>query len=256
LARGAPADSARVAAAVKSAVALALLLAVPGASCASVWSAARAAAADPATWVPLGGATAFALGDLDEELSDWAREETPLFGSEEGAGDASDAIRDFVRAEAIVLEGLHLIVARDEGNAAWLGPPAAALGSAFVEDTLVEAIKSATDRERPSGVDDRSFPSSHAAGVANSAFAANEIWRRDFGAATWTPAAVFANSTLVGLGAWSRVEAGAHYPSDVLAGVALGHFLGRFAHELIPASVQIEVTPVSIALLIPFGGGG
>lgn len=234
--------------------ALAPLLAASSVSCSTVWSATRAAAADPATWVPLGGVAVFAFGDLDENLSDWAREETPLFGSEEDAGDASDAIRDFVRAEGLVLEGVHLIVARDEGNAAWLGPPVAALGSAFVEDALVEALKSATDRERPSGADDRSFPSSHAAGVANGAFAANEIWRRDFGNGAWTPAAIFANGTLVGLGAWSRVEAGAHYPSDVLAGVALGHFLGRFAHELIPERVAVEVTPVSIALVIPFGG--
>jgi len=238
-------------------MALALLAAgACGASCSSVGPAARAAAADPATWAPLAGAALFALGDLDEEVSDWAREETPLFGSEEGAGDASDAIRDFVRAEAILLEGVHLIVAHDQSTAAWLGPPAAALGSAVAEEFLVEGLKDWTDRERPSGADDRSFPSSHAAGTANGAFAANEIWRRDFGEASVTPAAVFANGALVGLGAWSRVEAGAHYPSDVLAGAALGHFLGRFAHELIPNGARLEVTPVSIALVLPFGGGG
>ena len=27
---------------------------------------------------------------------------------------------------------------------------------------------------------------------------------------------------------WARVEAGGHYPSDVLAGAALGHFLTSF----------------------------
>jgi hypothetical protein len=32
--------------------------------------------------------------------------------------------------------------------------------------------------------------------------------------------------------AWARVEAGQHYPADVLAGVALGRFLGDFMSRL------------------------
>jgi membrane-associated phospholipid phosphatase len=31
--------------------------------------------------------------------------------------------------------------------------------------------------------------------------------------------------------AWARVEAGAHYPSDVLVGVALGNFMAAFFTE-------------------------
>jgi membrane-associated phospholipid phosphatase len=31
--------------------------------------------------------------------------------------------------------------------------------------------------------------------------------------------------------AWARVEARKHYPSDVLAGAALGHFLTAFIHD-------------------------
>ncbi len=30
---------------------------------------------------------------------------------------------------------------------------------------------------------------------------------------------------------WARVEAGKHFPSDVLAGAALGHFLSVFFHD-------------------------
>jgi membrane-associated phospholipid phosphatase len=32
--------------------------------------------------------------------------------------------------------------------------------------------------------------------------------------------------------AWARVEAQKHYPSDVLAGAALGHFLGSFLNDI------------------------
>ncbi len=31
--------------------------------------------------------------------------------------------------------------------------------------------------------------------------------------------------------AWARVEGQKHYPSDVLAGAALGHFLTAFIHD-------------------------
>ena len=31
--------------------------------------------------------------------------------------------------------------------------------------------------------------------------------------------------------AWARVEGDRHYPSDVLAGAALGHFLSAFIHD-------------------------
>jgi hypothetical protein len=36
---------------------------------------------------------------------------------------------------------------------------------------------------------------------------------------------------LVGTGSWARVEAGEHYPADVLAGMAIGHFLGAFLND-------------------------
>ena len=31
--------------------------------------------------------------------------------------------------------------------------------------------------------------------------------------------------------AWARVEAGKHFPSDVLAGMALGHLIGAFIND-------------------------
>jgi hypothetical protein len=56
-----------------------------------------------------------------------------------------------------------------------------------------------------------------------------------------------------GLGAataWSRLEAGAHYPSDVLAGAALGHFLGVFVHDAFlglpeDGDLELEIVPIS-----------
>ena len=40
-----------------------------------------------------------------------------------------------------------------------------------------------------------------------------------------------ANILLATSVSWARVEAGKHFPSDVLAGAALGHFLSAFIHD-------------------------
>src|SRR5262249_16016817 len=45
---------------------------------------------DPNTWVPIAGAGLLQIRGLDREISDWARENTPVFGSTENATDASD----------------------------------------------------------------------------------------------------------------------------------------------------------------------
>lgn len=38
-------------------------------------------------------------------------------------------------------------------------------------------------------------------------------------------------TTLTVSTAWARVEAKSHFPSDVLAGMALGHFIGAFIND-------------------------
>ncbi|HEY9549105.1 MAG TPA: phosphatase PAP2 family protein, partial [Kiloniellaceae bacterium] len=54
---------------------------------------------------------------------------------------------------------------------------------------------------------------------------------------------------------WARVEAGAHHPADVLAGLALGNFLAVFASEafLAPATgerLQMGVAPQGDGVLL------
>ena len=45
------------------------------------------------------------------------------------------------------------------------------------------------------------------------------------------PVLQIGNTVLASGVAWARVEARKHYPSDVLAGAALGHFLTAFIHD-------------------------
>jgi hypothetical protein len=52
--------------------------------------------------------------------------------------------------------------------------------------------------------------------------------------------------------AWARIEAGAHYPTDVLAGAALGNFVSLFVHDAFlggDCSVSVTVTPQGVPAL-------
>ena len=60
------------------------------------------AATDPETWVPVAGALLLSIGDLDEDLSDWAIRETPVFGSISSAEDASDDLKSLLGATAVM----------------------------------------------------------------------------------------------------------------------------------------------------------
>jgi membrane-associated phospholipid phosphatase len=86
-------------------------------------------------------------------------------------------------------------------------------------------------RKRPSGGSNDSFPSGHATVAASfSTLAAKNIEAMQLSKTAEI-------SSDIGLGviaagtAWARVEAKAHYPSDVLAGIAIGHFLSAFIND-------------------------
>ena len=109
-------------------------------------------------------------------------------------------------------------------SAFWAG--SAAFGSENTEETgqmltegllitygITGILKLGTGRERPDGSNSRSFPSGHSAGTACSAVV---IWDR-YGPEAGIPAAVIAGFT-----ALSRITLGKHYPSDVIAGAAIG----------------------------------
>lgn len=192
--------------------------------------AAVTAATDPFTWAPAVGAAALQIGDADSEIADWANEETPLFGSRKTASDASDWLRG---ASVAAYLGTGLGAPAPPGE--WLTAKARgfAVGAAAMGTTigLTSLAKDASDRERPVGRDDDSFPSGHASLISVSARLASETLRYyDLPRG----ARIAADAGLAGLAlttGWARVEAGRHHPADVLAGAALGNFLAVFATE-------------------------
>ena len=95
------------------------------------------------------------------------------------------------------------------------------LAQAYVTNAiLTKGIKYATHRMRPDGSASDSFPSGH----TSSAFAVATVVTNYYGKKWGIPLYVF--SGLVGA---SRIEKRQHWPSDIIAGAALGYISGRTA---------------------------
>ncbi len=196
------------------------------------------------TWVPLLGAAVVSIDDWDQHLSEWAVENTPVFGSIDHAREASDNLRT---ATTLIMVGTTLAI--PNGTGAWETRPERIVLDVLavqLNNTLTSGLKNLTDRERPDGVGDDSFPSGH----TSQAFVHTEIsclnlddlrglsegWRialkTSFRAIAWGTA-------------WARVEGGRHYPSDVLFGAALGNFVAIFVRDaFLPADPKTRITAV------------
>jgi hypothetical protein len=196
------------------------------------WARVKQAAADaarsPFTWAPVVGAAALQIGDLDDEIAESAMEDSPIFGSNSRADDASDILRGM----GWVAYGTTLGLAPQTDD-----PPAwrtklkgFSMGATAMLATqgVTAGLKSVAGRDRPNDRDDRSFPSGH----ASSAAVALRLTQRNleyFDLAPNPRRTLYAGLGAIGaMTAWARVEAGEHHLSDVLVGGALGNFLGSF----------------------------
>jgi hypothetical protein len=186
------------------------------------------AARSPRVWLPLLGAGLLQINGWDRKVSDWARENTPIFGSEESAARWSDDLRT---ASSIAYHA-SVLATPDEGPFGnWLESKAKgyAVGLAAVGFTglTTNGLKSVTARERPNGQDTESFPSghtSHSAVLTELAQCNLESIRMSDG--SHLALDIGLNALTIGTG-WARVEAGAHFPSDSLFAMALGNWSGR-----------------------------
>lgn len=217
----------------------------------AIGEAALEAAADPFTWAPAAGALALQIGDLDNEIADWANEETPIFGSRETAETASDWLRAsavalYIGAGLAVPAGEDWIADKAGGFAA--GAAAGALTSGFTE-----LGKTTVRRRRPSGEDRRSFPSGHTSVTAVSARLTASTLRYSGLGPGWRRAAGGGLAAITAFTGWARVEAAEHHPADILAGAALGNFFAVFTTR---AFLEPALGPGARLQLRTGGSGG
>ncbi len=190
------------------------------------------AARDPRVWIPALGAGALQIGDLDEEISDWAVEHTPVFGSPRNADDWSDGLR----AAAILAWHVSVLATPSgEDPASWLENKArgylVGIGAVAATGLVTQQLKTSVERRRPDETDDESFPSGHASATAAFARLTSRNLR-SIGTGDRTRQALDLGLDVVTFAtAWSRVEAGQHFPSDTLFGIALGNFIASFVND-------------------------
>ena len=202
------------------------------------------AVTDPETWVPLAGAAVFSIDELDEDTSDWLSEETPIFGSNDSADDASDYLKETL---TVLKVGTALATPSGETAEVWLPSKLKGLAVMVVASKTVSGttdfIKEETDRRRPDDSDDLSFPSGH----TSSAYASSTLASRNVNSLDISDRSRrhlrYGFKGLAAATAWARVEAKRHYPSDVLFAAAMSHFLSAFIHD---AFMGLD-SPVSVS---------
>lgn len=190
------------------------------------------AAKDPWTWGPLLGAAAFQIDDFDERTSDWAREHTPLFGSQRSARQWSDDLRS---ASSFAHYATILATPGGEEPGDWFVSKVKGtlVGVAAVSATgqITNFLKEQTDRERPNGRDGESFPSGHTSSSSvHTRLASRNLQAIPMSDSTRTTLDVGLHALTFGT-SWARIEAGWHYPADTLFSMALGNFLASFFHD-------------------------
>src|SRR5262245_43656875 len=200
------------------------------------WERVRVSAVNAASsawvWAPLVGAGVLQIDNWDHRISDWARAETPVFGSAQNAAHWGDDLRS-----TAVIAHLATVVATPGGDSGpdWLLNKARGYGvqlaAAAVAGGTTKVLKTVTGRERPDGKDDESFPSGHA--VVSAVY--DRLAADNLGSIEMSPGlriGLTAGLDAVTVAtAWARVEAGAHFPSDTMVSIAIGNFCGVFFND-------------------------
>jgi len=208
----------------------------------------------PETWAPAAGAAAFQIGHADQKVSDWAGRNTPVYGSRHTADQVSDRL---LYASGAIWAVSGTAAPSGDGAGEWtmnkIKGFSAEAGGGVAALGVVELLKKGADRSRPDNTDRESFPSGHAAGVSYFL----TLSSRHVDTYGWSEGTVTASrislGTIAAATAWARVEAYQHYPSDVLAGIALGHFFGAF---LTDAFLGADNPRNAMLLFEPAKGGG
>jgi len=185
------------------------------------------AAVDLQTLIPL--AAGAAVAPFDHRVSDWATAHTPIYGSQSTAASVDTAVLTPLQYEWIATA---LATPSGDSPGEWIYDKAKGMAvewsSQIANANTTLFLKRAIGRTRPDR-DTQSMPSS----AASEAFNYTSLSNRNLDDIPALPSAVrvpmqVGNIVAASAVGWARVEAGEHYPSDVLAGAALGHFLTSF----------------------------
>ncbi len=186
----------------------------------------------PYVLIPGAGALILQIHGMDERLSRWATSHTPTTGSTDRAERLSSDLRS---VSLVSFFTSMLMTPSGYDPEGWVVSKAKGVavqgGAAGLNNEIITAMKKATHRTRPNDEDDKSFPSGHAGNSALfTSLAGRNVQVMNIPPEAKTSLDIMLHAVMICV-AWERVEAGVHYPSDVLAGIALGYFIGPFIND-------------------------
>lgn len=187
----------------------------------------------PHVWAPAAGAGVIHFSGYDKKISSWASEQNPIYGSQKNATDYSDTLNQILYVEAGV--SVFLTPSWDEGGGDYMLSKLKGGTVSFFSMSLAEDfnnnVRKYVKRERPNGSDLRSLPSGH----STTAGASAAVFRKNMDHVgldqNWLRVVNGLNTTLAAGVLWARVEAKAHYPTDVLMGYSVGNFISGFIFD-------------------------
>jgi len=180
----------------------------------------------------IGAAGALAISPFDKRIVDEIRGESPLVGK------TGNILGGPVLFSAVT--GGLLIATSRSSRPHFRSFTYTFTQAIVIDNILTQALKVSVQRERPNR-ENFSFPSGH----ASNAFAVATVVSHYYGRKWGIP--LFVLSTFVGL---SRLEAGKHWPSDLVAGAALGYISGSTAIR--GTHREMEQAASRQSLILPF----
>ncbi len=172
---------------------------------------------------------------VDESIKDYFEEPRRA----QALGETGDRL-----GNGFVLAGVTagLVVASYTGENQKFRAMSFSLAQGFImSEIIVHSIKAATNRYRPSGENQQSFPSGH----TSSTFTYATVISHYYGARAGIPA--YAVASLVG---FSRIEKNKHHLSDVIAGATLGYLIGRTVVKVTDRRARRNTKTMTVAPVI------
>lgn len=209
-----------------------------------VVDAATDAALEPATWGPLAGAAVLGVTGWDQDISDWATDENPVYDNEDRARTASDNLQYGLVAGMLASS---IFAPGDDGFRSFPSERVAANVLAFGSaNAAVAGLKEAVGRERPDGSDSRSFPSGHAVAAFSSAALIDQNLNETITSPLARASVRVGAYGLASATAWARVEGNKHYPVDVLVSAAIGNFFAKAFYRALVAPGDTGHAPITV----------
>ncbi len=189
--------------------------------------------------------------NFDEYLQEKIYYDYGIFRNPEKAAQASDGLRDFMSVQFVMVTGLAAYH-RGFGNSQGWGLILTNMALRELNCATTEFVKESSRRQRPNGAGQNSFPSAHTSSSFSAATLIAYDLREIYGDEDWVTAVIYTNYTLAAAVAWFRMEAGYHYPLDVLVGGFIGfataHYGKKWIHEGFNLQFKADSENVSASL--------